>query len=130
MAVKIKQAIESFHQMRKKRFFQVSILIAAVFLVLSAALPWWQLYPDLAQQIAVPLHYNIHFGVDLFGQPWRIFIFPISGAVILALNMLMAFIFWRRDHVLSYFFVITAAIASIVIFIAMIFVTLLNLSYA
>lgn len=122
--------MKTIQEVRKKRFFQVTMLLSVVFLVLSAVLPWWQLYPEIGEEIAVPLHYNIHFGVDLFGPPWRLFVFPISGALILLVNLIAGLLLWRRDHVLSYFLFTTTAIASIIIFVAMVFVTLLNLSYA
>ncbi|MEK7189207.1 MAG: hypothetical protein AAB671_01760 [Patescibacteria group bacterium] len=38
----------------------------------------------------VPLHYTIYFGLDRFGPKYDLFLFPTLGAVILAVNLMVA----------------------------------------
>ena len=113
-----------------KRYFQVAGLVAIVFLALTVLLPVWRLFPEVTESVAIPLHYNIHSGVDLFG-PWkRIFTTPIISGIILVVNIVLALFLWKKDRVLSYFFITIAALVQIFAFLAMVFVVLLNVSYA
>jgi len=64
--------------------------------VLSAGLlqiiVWWQaifIYRHLSGDLLV-LHYNVDLGIDLVGDPVRIFIYPLIGLVILMLNFILA----------------------------------------
>lgn len=114
----------------KTRYFQVSMVIALIFLAASIVLPYWRLFPEITSSFAVPLHYNIHSGVDLYGRWERIFTTPIISGIILIVNIVLGIALWRKDKVLSYFFFTVAAIAQVFAFLAMIFVVLLNLSYA
>lgn len=129
MTKALRRVKETATQMTKKRFIQVSGLSGLIFVLLSFALPIWQLFPELKAEPAIPLHYNIHFGIDMFGPWWQIFTFPIIGAGILIFNFILAFAFWRRDRVLSYFFTGVAVMTSLVIFVSTIFVVFLNASY-
>jgi len=115
--------------MLSKRFFQVTWLGSLAVLLLSILLIVWQLFPDVMDQLGVPLHYNIHSGVDLFGVWWRIFTIPFFGAVILLLNVGISIMIWNKEHTLSYLFSSVMLVSEIILFVAMIFVVLLNLSY-
>lgn len=130
MNKKITQAIKNIREVLSKRFFQVAAALGILLLLLAIGLPAWQLFPEIRQEIAVPLHYNIHFGVDYFGEWWKIFSFPLAGLIIYILNFILVIAFWRRDKVLAYFFAAVADVCAFVILVAMVFVTLLNLSYA
>lgn len=117
-------------KMAKNRYFQVTIFLSVVLLALTFALPLWRLFPGITERFAIPLHYNIHSGVDSFG-PWeRIFTIPEISGIILVLNLLIAVSLWKRDKVLSYFFVTVGMLAQLFALIAMIFVVYINLIYA
>ncbi len=92
-------------------------------------LPWWQLFSEIRQRAAIPLHYNIHFGVDLFGAWWLIFMIPAIGWLIFIINLISATLVLKRDRILSYFFIMVSLFSQMILFVAMIFVVLLNLSY-
>lgn len=113
----------------KSRFFQITGLVSILFLAMAIALPVWRLFPEITQTFAIPLHYNIHSGVDLFGSWQRIFTIPIISGIILVLNTIIGIALWKRERVLSYFFFTVSAISQVLSFVAMIFVVLLNLSY-
>lgn len=122
--------MKSIVEIIKTRYFQAASIIALVFLAASVVLPYWRLFPEITSSFAVPLHYNIHSGVDLYGRWQRIFTTPIISGIILAVNIVLGIVLWRKDKVLSYFFFAVAAMAQVFAFLAMIFVVLLNLSYA
>lgn len=43
----------------------------------------------------VPLHYTIYFGLDRFGPKHDLFLFPVLGTVVLAMNMAVSrMVFW------------------------------------
>lgn len=129
MSVVLRPAKDTIAQMFSRRFFKIASLTGLALIVFAFAFPIWQLFPDIRERIAIPLHYNIHFGVDLFGPWWLIFTFPAVGLIILILNFVMAFFLWRREKVLSYFFVSVSIITSLVALTSTIFVVLLNLTY-
>lgn len=112
-----------------KRFFQFTAVISIILVALTALLPIWQLMPEIREKVAIPLHYNIHFGVDLFGAWWRIFTIPIIGFVIFAVNHIAAIIMIEKEKVLSYIFASISLISQILLFVGMVFVVLLNLTY-
>jgi len=111
------------------RFFPIAFFLSLAFIGASIGLIYWKLFPEITQQFAVPLHYNIHFGVDLFGGWRRIFTIPTIGGIILAVNTLVSIVLFRKDRTLSYFFMTVATMTEVILFAAMVFVVLLNLSY-
>ena len=49
------------------------------------------------------LHYNTYFGIDLLGPWYQVLLIPLVGLCLLAINMVLAAVVWRRDRMLSYF---------------------------
>jgi len=115
--------------MSSKRLFKILIPVSIVFFILGLIVPYLYLYPEAGEQIAVPLHYNIHFGVDLFGRPWRVFAPSIVGLSVLVVNLIFAVTLWNRSRILSYGLLCATAVIEIILFTASAFVTLLVLSY-
>ena len=95
----------------------------------SLVLIWWQLFPQIREQIFIPLHYNIHFGVDSLGPWWRIFTIPFLEILILVVNTIAAVYLWKRERVLSELVVGTGLMCEATLFVALLFVILLNLTY-
>jgi len=88
-----------------------------------------QLYPDIVNQQFVPLHYNVHLGVDSFGPAWHLLTSPFIGIIVALINTAAAIFYWKKDHVLSYAFMITGAIVTILSLITTIFIVLMLTSY-
>jgi len=68
--------------------------------VILQAASWLQaifIYKHLSGELLV-LHYNIDFGIDLVGEPWRIFLYPLFGLGILLLNWISAAALHRRQY--------------------------------
>jgi hypothetical protein len=124
-----KQTKEAMSDMASKRLFRILLPVSLLFLVLSVVVPYIYLFPEAGGQIAVPLHYNIHFGVDLFGEPWRVFVPAIVGGWIFLVNILLSISLWRSSRILSYGLLCATAVMEMVLFVATVFVTLLVLSY-
>jgi hypothetical protein len=55
----------------------------------------WLFYRQVREDMII-LHYNVDFGVDLVGQPNRIFIIPALGSFIILFNFLLLPIFIKR----------------------------------
>ncbi len=121
--------LRSTKKVFRQKFFYVTTGISIVFLFLSLFLIWWRLFPEITHQLAIPLHYNTHFGVDLFGSWWKIFIVPIMQISVIILNIIISIIVLRKDKVLSNLVLSGSVLVNILLFISMIFIVLLNLSY-
>lgn len=104
---------------------------SVVFLAVLAAiaLPLWRLFPDIYGRPVVPLHYNIHYGVDWTGAWWRIFFLPMMGIVFFIVNTGIALFFVRRNPMLASVALCATAILALLQFAAMVFVVSLNIVY-
>lgn len=109
---------------------RVALLVSGGFFLLCALFPVWKLFPDITLRPAIPLHYNIHSGIDLFGPWWNIFLIPALGGGVLLINTLAALFIWKRERLLAFVFLGATMLAEFILFFAMVFVVLLNLSYA
>lgn len=73
------------------------------------------------------LHYNVYFGVDSLGDWRRVFILPIIGLILLALNAFLADYFYRnKERIASYVLLITALMAQLNLIIAAASVVMIN----
>lgn len=115
---------------RKRKLVVVSVGLSLISLAFSVLLPIWRLFPDIQEQPAIPLHYNIHFGVDSLGPWWKMFLYPAFGALVLIVNTILAMTIFEKDRVLRNLLLMTSIAVNVVIAIAMVFVVLVNLTYA
>ena len=111
------------------RIFRITAPISLVFFLLTFGVPYVYVFSEVRELIAIPLHYNIHFGVDLFGSPWRIFMTSIWGLCVFVVNTILAAVFWKQQRMLSYGLLCATSLIEFVLFVASIFTTLLVLSY-
>lgn len=109
---------------------RVALFTSIAILGLCTLFPAWKLLPGIELLPAIPLHYNVHSGIDLFGPWWNIFLIPVLGAVILIVNLIGALVVWKRERMLALVFLGATVFAETLLFFAMLFVVLLNLSYA
>lgn len=120
---------EPFREMVKSRFLKVSAALSIVFWLGSLALPSWRVVPNIVGKTAVPLHYNIHFGIDTVGPWWQIFVVPALGLLFMIMNLLAARMTWRRDPMLSFTIAVATVFIELLLFVAMIFIVFLHLTY-
>ncbi len=126
---KLSEFRSAIKHMFAKRFFRITAGLSLVLFLLSIILPAWQLLPGIKEQIAIPLHYNIHLGVDLYGVWWRIFTISLIGLIILIVNFVLSGAMWSRDKVISHYLWIASVISELILLVAITFVILLNLTY-
>ena len=72
------------------------------------------------------LHYSIYFGVDWLGGPGSFFIFSIFATVVLAVNYILANIFYDSRRILSYFLTCSIPLIEIIILTAASLVIYIN----
>lgn len=72
------------------------------------------------------LHYNILFGVDRIGDWWQIFSLPLLAFSLFLVNAFIAWFFYSRDKIISYFLLISSLIINIFVFLASILLVFIN----
>jgi hypothetical protein len=109
--------------------FRYSSSVAFLAILAAIALPLWRLFPDIYGRPVVPLHYNIHYGVDWTGAWWQIFLLPGMGVAFFVVNTGIALFFVRRNLMLTSVALCATAILALLLFAAMVFVVSLNIVY-
>jgi len=85
-------------------------------------LAWWiRSFPEL-----MPLHYNIYFGIDLFGPWYEILISPLLGLIFFLINFFISSLIYRQEKILSYFLVATSSFVQIIFILAITFIIFIN----
>jgi len=113
--------------LKHHRIYSWSTIVSLVLVILTFVLPVWRVLPLIENQNFLPLHYNIYFGIDRFGPWYYIFVPAALGGALLIINLIFQTAFFRRESVLSYFFAVATVFSEIVLFVAMIFIVLLNI---
>ncbi len=122
--------LSAFRDMWQHPFFRVVTSLSLLTWLASVALLSVRVLPIIYGKTAVPLHYNIHIGVDTVGPWWRIYLVPVIGLIIIVTNIFLARFMWSRDPVLSHVAGITALLLQIVLLTATVFIVYLSLQYA
>jgi uncharacterized membrane protein len=115
--------------LRQPYFRWVWSLALLIWLVITGLITF-KTVPIIYKKTAVPLHYNIHFGVDTIGQWWHIYLVPAIGLVILLVNFILATFMWSKESVLAYLAATATLVLQIILLVATIFIVSLSLAYA
>jgi hypothetical protein len=129
MALPVKRQ-SPLRELFKHRYFRVVSVLSLLAWGATVALPSIRVLPIIYGKTAVPLHYNIHIGVDTIGPWWRIYLVPAIGLIIIVTNLLLARYMWSRDPVLSHIAGLATLVLQLVLLTAMIFIVYLSLQYA
>jgi len=78
---------------------------------------------DRGNDIA-PLHYNIYFGIDSFGSPYKFFVFPQVSFTIFLINSFLCYYYYKYSRILSYFLLATSIFASLFMILSYILIIL------
>lgn len=116
-------------ELLRLRFFRLAFGLSLLVIALAVLLPAWKVLPAIYGSEFIPIHYNIHYGVDRTGPWWRIFTLPAIGLVIWLLNVPLAAVFSRHERMLGMFVAGMTLVIELFLLSAMVFVVLLNLSY-
>lgn len=107
-------------------FQSVSTLL---FLLISISIIYFNLFPEVLIRPFVPLHYNIHNGVDLIGPWWQLFIASGVGLVIGLINSVVGFLAWKRDKSIMIFLTYVTITAQMFLMLSVIFIVRFNISF-
>ncbi|HLD60858.1 MAG TPA: hypothetical protein VJA27_01865 [Patescibacteria group bacterium] len=102
--------------------FLMSVVLAAVGFTYIAM----RLGPTTDQ---VFLHYNIIFGIDLSVEGtawWKMYLFPGIGALLVAVNYLLAWLLYARDQLLARLLAVATPLFEIFLTIGIFLITSLN----
>jgi len=109
---------------RRDRLIFVSLILAG----LANALVWI-LIPLFFRQSKefVVLQYNIYFGISSLG-PWAmLFLLPLSGLLVGAVNFSLVFHLYLKERLLSLFLAAGAAVFQLIILAAAVLIIYLNI---
>ncbi len=90
----------------------------------------WQMngiVQELGRTATIPLHYNIYFGIDKFGLWWKVFFLPLFGSIIFLVNVIGALLIYNHKSLVSHFLIATATAIQLIIWLASIFIILINI---
>lgn len=124
---KRQQRISFSREMAGHPLFLWTRILSLVLIALSLLLIVWKIMPLRADHDVIALHYNAVFGVDLLGSWYQVFLLPLIGLGIFIANTLFARQLWEKEYLLSCLFAVTTIIAEVLLCIAVVFITLLNL---
>ncbi len=119
----VKAAFAALWRFIPSRFFLGAALLLQAFSWFQAAFVYKHLSGDL-----LVLHYNIDFGIDLVGAPWRVFAYPLYALGIFVLDWLIAASLYRRRHFRLFADILLSAaiLFSILVALALMFIYLIN----
>ncbi len=115
--------------LKGSHYFRVCGVFSIAFCMFALIVIVWRLFPELYGQDVVPLHYNIHYGVDWTGAWWQIFILPVGGLGLLLVNGILAALLVKREPMLANIVGAGTVVLTALIFLSTIFVVLLNIVY-
>lgn len=99
-------------------------------LVASAALnlfTWgWLLFYIRKQTDPVFLHYTVLFGVDYTGDWYQVFVVPLSGLFVIAINMVLGWVLFQKDDFAGYVLNVVALVVQIILLVTAVLLVLLN----
>lgn len=75
----------------------------------------------------VVLHYNVDFGVDLYGETSRLFIIPLAGLLIFLINLLVVSSTDKHDKFIAHCLLATATAANLLLLISQLALYFYNL---
>lgn len=116
-------------RMRDHRFFRVIAVLTILLWLFEILFPTWRILPLIYGQSTVPLHYNVHLGVDSIGEWWKIYLTPAIGLLFIAVNLIVARMTWKKEPMLAYLAAASTLLMHIILCIAVLCIVLLNISY-
>jgi hypothetical protein len=118
---------KQFRSLMQVRSHLWAALLSFFLLILTFALPVWRVLPLASEQPFIPLHYNVHLGVDQFGPVRNLFFIPLVGLLFLVVNLVVQTIFSKREKFLTNFFSIATPVLEFILLIAMVLIVLVIL---
>lgn len=108
----------SLDQLIEHSFFQDRLVLPCILIHLGLNLVNWAVLGFGLKgfhDYSVPLHYTILGGVDVLGEWYRLLTLPLTALIILIVNALLGFFAYKRERLLSYFFVGIGLLAQVLV---------------
>jgi len=104
------------------------IFVPIIGVFLAQIFSWWYILSNIRPSSdQFFLHYNITFGVDLAGEWWKILYLPLSGILVLLINVILSFYFYNAEKFLSGLLILLALLFNIFLVIAVFLIVNLNI---
>lgn len=116
--------IETLRQYVSRRPVAIPVVIAAFINIFLYFLLFFQIRPVTTP---IPLHFNIYYGIDFIGRWYYVYALPISGSIILLLNMWIGAIMEKKKEEFSFLILIATIVVQTLLFLAGVFIVLLNI---
>ena len=107
----------------RDKFVLINLSLSFLFSLFSLI---WLYYKITPQVEPVALHYTIYFGIDLIGEWYYVFLFPLLGIITILVNFILAYLLFIKVKILAYLLVLTSTIIQVLLVIISILVVLLN----
>lgn len=107
-----------------------ALLAASVLFLASLGILLIGILPRTQGHAVVPLHYNVHFGIDDTGEPWQLFLPAVIVLLLSLLNFFLAFRLWNRERVVAGIFIGTIVVLHALLLVQTICTLLLIITYA
>jgi hypothetical protein len=112
---------------KKDKFIKITVILAVFLNLINWGLIYYRFTRFLAgHEEFIILHYNIYFGIDKFGGWKSIYYLPLTGMIILFINIFCGYILYSKDKLISYFFLSTAFISQILLNLATFLIIIVN----
>ena len=77
---------------------------------------WWLLYSKFQNQTEfIPLHYNIYFGIDLYGPWYRILLMPLTGTGVFFINLVLSIIIYKQAKPMAYVLMVVTVLLELLL---------------
>lgn len=112
----LREQIKNHPFLQKKRY-RIIVVVAAL---INGAI-WYVLHSMFRYQAiqlgldALPLHYNIYFGIDFYGNFNYLYGLPGFGLGILILNTALAIYIYKRSHLLAAYLMYAAVVIQVIL---------------
>lgn len=103
--------------------------LTALFLLAAVGILVWRILPIVPAGRSIQLNYNVHYGVGSVGPLWMLFFPAIIGGVILLVNGACCAGVWRRDRALARTVALWTPVLALLLFLATVVLTLVNIAY-
>ncbi len=102
-----------YNYIYKHAFFRNKIFVVLIlFSVLLNFGMWYVIAKPFTNYILqnsanlIPLHYNVYFGIDFFGDLKFLYIIPGVGLLVLLVNSILGLVLYNKSKLLSYYLVL------------------------
>lgn len=112
------------HIFSKKKIFWPLLIVTIVVNLLSWVFLLWKLP---YKESSFLLHYNVYFGVDLYGAWWKLLVSPATGSLTMAINVLFIFLLRQILNFSSFIMMAVTLFIQFMIAFSVLLVVLLNL---